>query len=228
MKACPLVINTEKQLIKDIIVNENPDFALKTIDYIIKNLISRKINLDVLIFNEKINKPIDSYYKLTPHVAAAKKLIEKGIRVRQGSNIPYFITSGEGPISSRAEPYLYQYNQGELKSPDIDYYIEKQLLPMRDNLFKATGNLKSENDWYYHYLRTFHWRLLRQTLLDYADHKCQVCSETEDLEVHHNTYEHLWFEETYDLVVLCSKHHELIHNQGVATWPAKRSLPLSV
>jgi hypothetical protein len=222
MRACSLVVDTERQLIKDIIINKNPDFANKTVNYIINNLKSGKLNKEVLIFTERLNKPLNDYDKITPHIAAAMRMIDLGYSVNVGDPISYFICAGLGSLSDRAEPFYV----AERKEVDTDYYVDKLLLPMKKNLFKATGIIKSEN-WYSYYLKTYHWLLLRHKTLKNADFKCQVCSSILDLQVHHNTYDRIWNEKISDLVVLCSKHHELIHNAGGVQWHGEKSSPVS-
>jgi hypothetical protein len=66
---------------------------------------------------------------------------------------------------------------------------------------------------YYSYLKTDHWRDVRQAALVRAGHKCQLCSATQLLEVHHNTYERLGCERPEDLVVLCDRCHTVFHVQ---------------
>jgi 5-methylcytosine-specific restriction endonuclease McrA len=65
---------------------------------------------------------------------------------------------------------------------------------------------------YKEYLQTEHWQKVRQTALDHAKHRCQLCNASERLQVHHRTYERRGCEELIDLTVLCSychaKHHD--------------------
>ena len=64
---------------------------------------------------------------------------------------------------------------------------------------------------YHEYLQTEHWQERRGKALKRAGDKCQVCANTERLEVHHNSYENLGGEPLTDLVVLCRGCHELFH-----------------
>lgn len=68
---------------------------------------------------------------------------------------------------------------------------------------------------YEEYLRTEHWRVTRMAALDRAEHQCQLCSNTESLQVHHRTYERLWGERPSDLIALCRDCHARFH--GVAS-----------
>jgi hypothetical protein len=68
---------------------------------------------------------------------------------------------------------------------------------------------------YQQYLRSAHWRHVRQTTLEDAGHKCQICgARVGHLDVHRTTYERLGEEQASDLVVLCRVHHELLRESG--------------
>lgn len=62
------------------------------------------------------------------------------------------------------------------------------------------------------YLKTAVWKQKRQVALEHADHKCQLCSCAEDLQVHHNTYKNFKNEPESDLVVLCKFCHQNLHD----------------
>lgn len=62
------------------------------------------------------------------------------------------------------------------------------------------------------YLRTPEWRRARAAALLRAGHSCSLdVTHTDDLEVHHRTYERLGAELATDLVVLCRSCHRLHH-----------------
>jgi 5-methylcytosine-specific restriction endonuclease McrA len=62
-----------------------------------------------------------------------------------------------------------------------------------------------------YYLSTA-WQVLRRAALADAGHKCQLCSGTERLNVHHNNYVNWGHETLADLVVLCRRCHAKHHN----------------
>jgi len=63
------------------------------------------------------------------------------------------------------------------------------------------------------YLRSEHWRTVRQGALERADHRCQVCNGDKHLDVHHRTYERLGAELDHDLTVLCRTCHSVFHDR---------------
>ena len=67
---------------------------------------------------------------------------------------------------------------------------------------------------YLEYLTSKEWKEVRELALKRAGYKCQICGSTQNLDVHHNTYDHLGNETEHleDLVVLCAEHHQLYHD----------------
>jgi hypothetical protein len=61
------------------------------------------------------------------------------------------------------------------------------------------------------YLRSDHWRQMRQLALRDAEDRCAVCNSSHQLDVHHRTYERLGAERLTDLLVLCRKCHQVFH-----------------
>jgi 5-methylcytosine-specific restriction endonuclease McrA len=64
---------------------------------------------------------------------------------------------------------------------------------------------------YAEYLKTAHWQRVRTLALEQAGYACDLCGHSEQLEVHHRTYERLGFERQSDLLVLCHDCHRDHH-----------------
>ena len=76
--------------------------------------------------------------------------------------------------------------------------------------------VKSHYPQYERYIKSSKWRNIRQRVMARDGQRCKMCNSTENLQVHHLTYEHLYKEENYlyDLVTLCKKCHEKETNKG--------------
>ncbi len=66
---------------------------------------------------------------------------------------------------------------------------------------------------YLDYLQTPEWAAKRQQILDRDGHRCRVCNSTEQLNVHHRTYERRGDEDLDDLTTLCQPCHEYFHSR---------------
>lgn len=64
---------------------------------------------------------------------------------------------------------------------------------------------------YQHYLTTVHWEKTRARKVAQVNYKCEKCSRTSGLEVHHLTYARLGEERLEDLQVLCPVCHRKAH-----------------
>lgn len=64
---------------------------------------------------------------------------------------------------------------------------------------------------YGEYLQTDEWKKTRIAALKRAGFRCQLCSNKEELNVHHNNYENRGCERNRDLIVLCKGCHANFH-----------------
>lgn len=65
---------------------------------------------------------------------------------------------------------------------------------------------------YAEYLKTPDWFKTGTRKLNNAGKRCQVCGSRNNLEVHHNNYDHIGSEHDNDLVVLCGECHSVFHD----------------
>lgn len=64
------------------------------------------------------------------------------------------------------------------------------------------------------FMQSDEWRHIRGLRLDIAGHRCEQCGTTEDLQVHHLTYERFGGDENMqDLQALCKTCHERAHGR---------------
>jgi len=67
---------------------------------------------------------------------------------------------------------------------------------------------------YQEYLKSDWWRSRRLVALRKANLYCEICTEEQNLEVHHKNYHNLWHEKDEDLVVLCEMCHTKFNMGG--------------
>lgn len=70
---------------------------------------------------------------------------------------------------------------------------------------------KSHKKQYHEYLTSTKWKNKRKELFTLRGEKCEVCSKTNSLQVHHLTYEHIFNEPLEDLKILCKNCHSKEH-----------------
>lgn len=83
---------------------------------------------------------------------------------------------------------------------------------------------QKDEDKYQAYIGSSKWRSKAERVKKRDNYQCQTCLETERLEVHHKTYEHLYHEPLKDLITLCVSCHEAITNTIRERRYAKRVL----
>jgi DNA polymerase I len=89
----------------------------------------------MLIIKTQITKDISSYSSISPHVAIARKIQDKGEKIYPGRSIEYVIVKGKGLIRDKAKL------PEEVKDGDYDpkYYIEHQIMPALSGIFSVLG-----------------------------------------------------------------------------------------
>lgn len=138
-------------------------------------------------FEEIKRKIIDIYGDLTPFVETILK--------SSSEYIDYYTEPKKKIDPIQKEIYDVIFNRFMLKH---SYMIEREL--------KKLVN-------YQDFLNTPYWEYIRKRKFEQTDYKCEECGATEDLQVHHETYEHHYREHLYlnDLSTLCRNCHERRH-----------------
>ena len=107
---------------------------------VFKRIKNGEVENKELIIHTQITKPLDQYKQVGPHVIAARKIEEHGIKVTRGTIVQYIIVRGKGSISQRAIPY--EYSEGY--AYDKDYYINNQLIPAIERIMYSFGYSKKD------------------------------------------------------------------------------------
>ncbi len=126
-----------QEKVAEIILRENDlDKAIRYVNQVINRLKNYQFKLDEVIIWKTIEKNLNEYKTVTPHVYAAKKLVEAGYKVSKGDTIGYVIVKGGGKIAYRAKPYIFVK---DLREIDVDYYIEHQVIPAAMRILQVFG-----------------------------------------------------------------------------------------
>ena len=136
----PIVKNTQKAVLMAILREGDSDGAIAEVKKAFKKLRKGDVERKDLIIHTQITKPLDQYKQVGPHVVAARKIEEHGIRVSRGTIIQYIIVRGKGSISQRAVPY--EYSEGY--DYDKDYYINNQLIPAIERIMYSFGYTRKD------------------------------------------------------------------------------------
>lgn len=131
---CLLAKKMQEKVLK-LILNDKKKEAVSFVKKVISDLQKRKMKKEELVINIQLTKPLEEYKNVGPHVAAARKMKERGNEIKTGSFVEFIITKGEGSISERAEP------AGNVKIADADvkYYIGNQIVPAALRVLSVFG-----------------------------------------------------------------------------------------
>ena len=131
----PIVKKTQEEVLMAILKEGDSDKAIKAVKKAFKRIKKGEVDNKELIIHTQITKPLNQYKQVGPHVVAAKKIEEHGIKVSRGTIVQYIIVKGKGSISQRAVPY--EYSEGY--DYDKEYYINNQMIPAVERIMYAFG-----------------------------------------------------------------------------------------
>ena len=120
------------------------------------------------------------------------------------------------------------FDWGRMRREEDDYLAAKRkpakrlddVLPAVIKRVEARGRLEGEDQAridhlrsmpYDQYLRTEHWREIRNRTMERDGHQCRWCGSRKVLNVHHLTYERRGQERASDVITLCRSCQELAH-----------------
>ncbi len=131
---------TQKEVIEAVLKEGNPEKAVQIIRKKIALLKTGNVPKKDLVVLTQIQRPLDKYETIGPHIAAARKAAKRGKELEVGSVIGYVITRIGESISDKAE--LEEYvKEGNY---DADYYIEHQLVPAIIKIIQELGYSKED------------------------------------------------------------------------------------
>lgn len=135
---CALARKVQDKVIKLILENGNEKLALEYVKEIIKKIKKREISKEEVIIRTQLKKSLSEYKAISPHVIAAKKMKEREIPVLEGNLIEYFIAEESSAKQSKLirEKVKLPDEEGEY---NIQYYLERQIIPAVENIFQVFG-----------------------------------------------------------------------------------------
>ncbi len=136
----PIAKNVQKKVLEIILKEKNQEKAIKYVKKIVNDLRQHKIPVKETIIQTKLQKNIEEYASIGPHVAIAKKMKAQGIEVEAGAIIEYVITAEGKLIRDKAKL------PSEIKNNEYDpnYYINNQVLPAVETIFQVMGFKKQD------------------------------------------------------------------------------------
>ncbi len=131
---CTLVRETQNKVLKMILEDGNEKKALEYIKKTIKEIKERKIDLKKMIIRTQLKKPLNEYKAITPHVIAARKMLEREMPIDPGNLIEYYIAeTGDKKKLVREKVKLID-EKGEY---NLEYYLRHQMLPAVENILQV-------------------------------------------------------------------------------------------
>jgi len=120
----PIAKKIQEKVIGAVLREGKPQKAIDVVKKIVNDLRDMKVPLEDLVIRTQLIRKLSSYEQQAPHVKAAKKLIEAGIKVPAGSDLEFVVMKGKGSISDRSIPFQLIKPKMEY---DPEYYIHNQV-----------------------------------------------------------------------------------------------------
>ncbi|ADN50325.1 DNA-directed DNA polymerase [Vulcanisaeta distributa] len=116
--------------------------AISYVKSVIDKVKAYQFDIDDVIIWKTLDKSLNEYKVLTPHVAAAKQLVEAGYKVGKGDMIGYVVVKGGGAkLAYKVKPYILIK---DIREVDVDYYVEKQIVPAAMRILEVLGVKESQ------------------------------------------------------------------------------------
>lgn len=141
---CVLARHVQNKIIEMILKEGNEKKALEFLREVVKKIKNRYVDKEELIIRTQLKKPLSEYKAISPHVIAARKMKEMEIPISEGNLISYYIAETKDKKKLVREKVKLPVEKGEY---DIEYYLEKQIMPAVENIFQVFDiNLKEIMD----------------------------------------------------------------------------------
>lgn len=131
---------TQEAVLKIILKEKKIEKAFEYVKKVIGDLREKKVLLEKVVIHTQLQKDVESYDSVGPHVKVARRMKGQGISVGPGSMIRFIVTRGSGGIGDRARLPEEVKEDGY----DADYYIKNQVVPAVERIFNVF-NYKKED-----------------------------------------------------------------------------------
>nr|ABD14869.1 PolA precursor [Thermococcus sp. GT] len=128
---------TQARVLEAILRHGDVEEAVRIVKDVTEKLSKYEVPPEKLVIHEQITRELKDYKATGPHVAIAKRLAARGIKIRPGTVISYIVLKGSGRIGDRAIPFD-EFDPTKHRY-DAEYYIENQVLPAVERILKAFG-----------------------------------------------------------------------------------------
>jgi len=141
---CPLVSETVQAVLETLLKKDDVKGALKYFKGVVGQLVGGQIDVQKLVITKTMTKSVGAYDGMQPHIELVKKMQVRspGEAPGVGDRISYVIVKGKDMLSKRTEDPEYVRERGLQIDPQ--YYIENQLLPPIERIFRGLNISKSE------------------------------------------------------------------------------------
>ena len=133
---CHLARELQNRIIRLVLEDGNETRALQYLKEVVKKVKQREINREDITIRTMLQKPIEEYKAISPHVIAARKMREQKIPISGGNLIEYFIAETREKKKLVRDKVKLPDEKGEY---NIEYYLKKQILPAVENILQVFG-----------------------------------------------------------------------------------------
>jgi len=127
--------DVQKTVLQIILGEGDKKKAMKLVKSVVEDLRANKVPIEKMVIWTQLTREVGEYAAIGPHVAAAKRMKERGMDVGPGDIVKYVVTRGKGKIRDRVKL------EDEVKQDeyDPDYYIDHQIIPAVEKIFAVLG-----------------------------------------------------------------------------------------
>jgi DNA polymerase Pol2 len=130
----------QRKVLAIVLKEQNKEKAYKYVRQVIEKVRRKELELENFIIKTQITKPIEDYDSIGPHVAVAKRMMERGVTPLPGTVLQYIITTKGTKIRDRAR----EVQECTKEDIDAEYYIEKQIVPVVEKIFEVLGYTRDD------------------------------------------------------------------------------------